>query len=229
MTVSEPSPTSAPSNIAIVIPCYNESATLAPIVRICSKFGTVMVVDDGSSDGSDRVAREAGGLVLQTAGRTGYDGAIEYGLRAAYDRGFDIVITLDADGEHDPELVADFIAAHAAGADLVVGIRPRPQRLAEWLVCGYCNWRYGIKDILCGMKGLTRPALSLYFADGRPNLVHTWPALLWRAQGGAVTQIHVTGTARLDQPRFQSVLKANFRIACMLGTIARLPHLDRTS
>lgn len=220
--VPEPGPKTPDPKTAIVIPCYNERATLAPIVRTCAGFGTVLVVDDGSTDGSDQIAQDAGATILKTTGRTGYDGAIEHGLRSAYDAGFDIVITIDADGEHDPNLVADFIAAHASGADLVVGIRPKPQRLAERLVCGYCNWRFGIKDILCGMKGLTRAALKLYFDDGRPNLVHTWPALLWCAKGGCATQIAVTGTPRLDRPRFQSLIRANIRITAMLGPIIGL-------
>jgi len=210
------------TDVAIVIPCYNESATLAPIVETCAAFGTVLVIDDGSTDGSDVIATQAGGTVLKTTGRTGYDGAIEHGLRSAYDQGFALVITIDADGEHDPALVADFIAAYAAGADLVVGIRPKPQRLAEWIVCGYCNWRFGIKDILCGMKGTSRVVLKAYLENSHPNLVNTWPALLWCAKGGDCSQITVTGTPRVDTPRFQSLIKANLRIAGMLVPIRAL-------
>lgn len=209
--------------IAIVIPCYNESATLGAVIEGCREAGEVMVIDDGSTDTSVAIARDRGATVLSTPGRTGYDGAIEFGLRAAHAAGAQVVVTIDADGEHDPRHVAEFLAAHERGAALVVGIRPRPQRLAERLVCGFCSHRFGIRDILCGMKGMTRQVLDSYFADGRPNLVNTWPALLWRSGGGDVTQIAVGGTPRTDTPRFQSRLRANLRIASMLGPIRQLP------
>jgi glycosyltransferase involved in cell wall biosynthesis len=183
----------------------------------------VLVIDDGSTDSSAQIAIDAGGTVLKTAGRAGYDGAIEYGLQAAYDQGFDFVVTIDADGEHDPKLTAKFVEAYLKGAALVIGIRPKPQRLAEWVVCGYCSYRFGIKDILCGMKGFTRVVLEGYFADPNPNLLNTWAALLWAAnKENSFQQIDVTGVPRQDQPRFQSTLRANIRIASMLGSIRRL-------
>jgi glycosyltransferase involved in cell wall biosynthesis len=209
--------------VAIVIPCYNESATLGSIVSACRRFGTVIVVDDGSSDNSAEIARQHGGTVVRTTGRTGYDGAIEHGLRTAYSDGFQIIITIDADGEHDPKLVKDFIQAHDAGADLVIGIRPKPQRIAEWIVCLFCEYRFGVKDILCGMKGMTRSVLKLYLSEDHTNLVNTWPALLWRSKNGNLTQIDVTGTPRQDAPRFQSLIRANLKIAAMLFTISKLP------
>ena len=214
--------TMSTGSVAIVIPCYNECATLGPIVEQCAVFGTVLVVDDGSTDTSREIAQAAGAEILPTAGRTGYDGAIEHGLRSAYEQGYEIIITIDADGEHDPRLVADFIAAHNEGAPLVLGIRPAPQRLAEWLVCLYCRVRFGVKDVLCGMKGFTRPVLENYFLENHPNLVNTWPALVWCSKGKTFEQVAVTGAPRSDKPRFQSVIRANIRIAGMLFSIRRL-------
>lgn len=220
--VIQPPLGAGPDHIAIVIPCYNESATLGDVVEGCQDFGTVLVIDDGSTDGSPEIALAAGAQVLHTTGRTGYDGAIEHGLQAAYDQGYQVIITIDADGEHNPAYVASFVALHARGIPLVIGVRPAPQRLAEWLVCLYCRYRFGINDILCGMKGYTRPVLEAYFASEKPNLVNTWPTLMWCAQGGTFEQTAVTGVPRADRPRFQSLLRANFRIAMMLGPMAQL-------
>lgn len=214
------------SKIAVVIPCYNEQATLAAVVTGAVPFGDVFVIDDGSTDASVQIAHDAGAQVVPTAGRTGYDGAIEAGLRHAHAQGYDFIITIDADGEHDPKLVRNLADAYRDGAQLVIGIRPAPQRLAEWIVCGYCRHAFGVNDVLCGMKGFARPVLDAYFADAHPNLVNTWPALLWAATHD-VTQINVTGTPRTDQPRYSSRMRANMQIIKLLAPFRALRKRTR--
>ena len=120
------------SRLAAVIPCHNEAATLGPVVSRALAFATVLVVDDRSTDGSAELARSLGAEALPST-RPGYDGALDTGLRSALMRGFDYVVTLDADGEHDPGKLAGFIALFEAGETLVCGVRPTPQRAAEHL------------------------------------------------------------------------------------------------
>lgn len=211
------------SDLAIVIPCYNEAATLRAVVQGCVGFGDVFLIDDGSTDGSGAIAEAAGATVVPTRGRTGYEQVIEAGLREAYARGYQWVVTIDADGEHDPALVGIYkqlLSKESVG--LVAGVRPAPQRLAEWVVCMYCRMRFDIRDVLCGMKGYSREVLRRYFEDGRPNLINTWPLLLWANDGGAFEQVAVTGRRRTDKPRFSSRYRANVAILKMLGPISGL-------
>jgi glycosyltransferase involved in cell wall biosynthesis len=211
------------SPLAIVIPCYNEAATLRDVIKGCAASGDVFVIDDGSTDGSSTIVREEGAVLVETGGRTGYDRVIERGLREAFSLGYRWVVTIDADGEHDPTLVAHYARLfRETDTQLILGIRPAPQRLAEWVVCLYCRGRFGTRDILCGMKGYSRDVLERYFADGRPNLVNTWPALLWAATGASFGEIRVTGKRRLDKPRFSSRYRANVAIMKMLGPISAL-------
>lgn len=210
------------SKVAIVIPCYNEAMTIEAVVRGAVPFGQVFVIEDGSTDGSQELSTAAGATVVPTSGRQRYEGAIEQGLRHAYDLGYDFVVTLDADGEHDPHIVEEFVKQRVSGADLVLGIRAAPQRLAEWIVCFYCRRRFGVSDILCGMKGYSNPVLATYFAQTQSNLTNTWPALLWIAKNGTFEQVDVTGTPRIDTPRFNSLVRANLKIAAMLGPIFKL-------
>ena len=194
--------------LLIVIPCHNEAATLGGVVAGAAGRGQVLVVDDHSTDSSRTLAAAAGATVI-AAETPGYDGALETGLRAAHARGCSHVVTMDADGEHDPAVLADFAAAFAAGAPLVCGVRPSPQRIAEYAVAWDGRRRFGIDDLLCGMKGYSRPVLEMWIASGRPLHVNMTPAVMWRQAGGGMAQVRVTGERRVGPTRFGRALAAN--------------------
>src|SRR5439155_21200467 len=120
-----------------------------------------------STDGSREVAEAAGGEVI-AAEAAGYDGALTTGLKAVRTRGFAFTATIDADGEHDPAILAAVAAAFDAGAPLVCGVRPSPQRAAEHLIATLGRLRFGIADPLCGMKGYAAPVLDAWLASGAP-------------------------------------------------------------
>lgn len=208
----------ARSRLAVVIPCHNEAATLAAVVRGAAAHGDVIVVDDRSTDTSRAIAVAEGGRVIASA-EPGYDGALTTGLNQAFAEGYEAVVTLDADGEHDPTLVAAFGEALAGGAPLVCGVRVRPQRAAEHLVAVVGKAAFGIDDLLCGMKGYARPVLQAHFDSGRPLRLNMAPSVTWRRIGGDLGQIAVTGDVRRDSPRFGRALKAN---ATILKTFAAL-------
>lgn len=201
----------ARSSLAVVIPCHNEATTLGEVVRIAARQADVLVVDDRSTDDSCDVARTNGAKVLQAAA-PGYDGALETGLRAALADGYLHAITLDADGEHDPALVATFRAALERGAPLVCGVRQEPQRFAEHIVGHVGQACFGVRDLLCGMKGYSRPVLQRHFDSGLPLLINMSPTVAWQRAGGRFEQITVTGTPRRDTPRFGRRLQANLAI-----------------
>jgi len=109
---------------ACVIPAFNEEAAIAGVVAGCRAQGLpVYVVDDGSRDATAARAREAGAEVVTHAVNTGKGGAMADGLEQAAAGGCEAVIFLDADGQHDPAELPGFLAAAAAGAELVVGCR----------------------------------------------------------------------------------------------------------
>lgn len=219
-------------SLAVVIPCHNEAATLEAVLRRAAGHGALLVVDDRSSDGSAAIAQACGAQVLASS-RPGYDGALETGLRRAFEDGYRFVVTMDADGEHDPEVLADFDRAFRNGADLVCGYRRRPQRAAEYLVAGVANARFQVRDLLCGMKGYSRPVLERFFASGLPLSINMTPTILWRRLGGAHAQVKVTGTLRTDAPRFGRALRANWAILrefnlAMAATHAVAVRAERT-
>lgn len=111
-------------NIWIVIPVFNEAATVGEVVREARRHGPVLVVDDGSGDASARVAVAAGAEVIGHARRLGKGQALRTGLTAAGRRGASHVVTLDGDGQHAPGDVPTLLAAARQAPDaIIVGSR----------------------------------------------------------------------------------------------------------
>ena len=112
------------SDPLILIPAFNEAATIADIVRRARRHGEVLVIDDGSTDGTGALAVAAGARVLRRERRRGKGEALRHGLREALARGVERVVTLDGDGQHDPDEIPRLLAASAQAPDaLVVGGR----------------------------------------------------------------------------------------------------------
>lgn len=110
---------------AVVIPALDAEPTVPDVVRASREcLEPVVVVDDGSSDRTGAAARSAGATVLRHEVNRGKGAALKTGFAWALERGFDGVISLDADGQHLPADIPRFLAERAAsGADLVVGGR----------------------------------------------------------------------------------------------------------
>jgi glycosyltransferase involved in cell wall biosynthesis len=111
--------------VVAVIPALNAAGFIAGIVKGTKKqLDAVVVVDDGSRDGTGDLAREAGATVLRHDVNRGKGGALKTGFAWALANGFDAVITLDADGQHLSTDIPKFIAARQeTGADLIIGGR----------------------------------------------------------------------------------------------------------
>jgi glycosyltransferase involved in cell wall biosynthesis len=111
--------------VAVVIPARNESASVASVVgRVVALHPDydVVVVDDASEDDTAALARAAGARVLRAPIRLGYGGAVQAGFKFAHARGYDLVVLMDADGQHDPACVEALVEA-SRRFDLVVGSR----------------------------------------------------------------------------------------------------------
>jgi glycosyltransferase involved in cell wall biosynthesis len=111
--------------VLVVLPAFNEAGSVGEVVReVFEKVpgADVLVVDDGSHDETSIRAREAGAVVAQLPFNLGVGGAMRTGFRFAVERGYDVVVQVDADGQHDPVGVPALVA-ELANADLVLGAR----------------------------------------------------------------------------------------------------------
>jgi len=122
--------------ILAIIPAYKEEGRVGATVRGALEYlADVLVVDDGSPDRTAEEARAADAVVLRQEPNQGKGAALLRGFDYALENGYDAVVTLDADGQHDPAAIPAMIAELKAGADIVIGARKKnplvmpPQRI----------------------------------------------------------------------------------------------------
>lgn len=113
------------AEVLVVIPAFNESATVGRVVSDVQDAGyDVLVVDDGSVDDTATIAREAGAAVLSLPFNLGVGGALRLGFKYAVQKDKRAVVQVDADGQHDPNDIDRLVrAADETGAHLVIGSR----------------------------------------------------------------------------------------------------------
>ena len=160
----------------IVIPAYNEEATVAQVVREAVRVAdAVVVVDDGSRDRTSALAAEAGAIVVRHAVNRGLGGALGTGLAAAVKLGADAVVTMDADGQHRAADAARVFARLAEGnVDFVIGSRMLPSEEGAGKmpihrvlfngvgnVLTYLLFGVWVTDSQSGLRGLSRGAAEV--------------------------------------------------------------------
>lgn len=165
--------------VLVVVPALNEERSVGPVVAATRDLGyDVCVVDDGSTDSTGARARQAGATVLTVPLNLGVGGALRCGFRWALANGYDAVVQLDADGQHDPGELASLLAAmRESDADMVIGSRfatgagayeVRPaRRFAMGLLARRAERATGTKviDSTSGFRAIRRPLLDQFAAS----------------------------------------------------------------
>jgi glycosyltransferase involved in cell wall biosynthesis len=132
-----------------IIPAFNEEQRIAPVVSGAMNHLPVLVIDDGSQDKTFRIAEEAGAEVLKQVPNQGKGAALRRGFETALSEGYQAVITLDADGQHDPAEIPRFVERYRETMpDLIIGSRdfsqiPTIRRLANSLGRWSFSWAVG--------------------------------------------------------------------------------------
>jgi glycosyltransferase involved in cell wall biosynthesis len=162
--------------VLVVVPAHNEEQSLPGTlaeVRAKAPGVDLLVVDDGSHDDTARAAADAGVPVLRHAVNLGVGGALQTGFRWAYERGYDIAVQLDADGQHDPAYLAALLKpVQENRCDVSIGSRfvaasgykaPWSRRLGMLLFSGVVRLALGraITDTTSGFRAYNRAVMRV--------------------------------------------------------------------
>jgi len=156
------------TNIVALIPTYNEIQHVGGVVRRTLPHLPVLVIDDGSTDGSGQAAEAAGATVVTHPRNQGKGAALATGIKWALREGREALVMLDADAQHDPDEIPIFLAAYRDDlADLIIGLRdfdqmPPRNRFGNIRGNRILGWALGrpIPDNQCGYRLLNRRAME---------------------------------------------------------------------
>ena len=202
----------AESEVTFLFPAFNEAESISAVLARLRGMH-LLVVDDGSTDETAKVARAAGARVLSLGRNHGYDGALMSGLLWCKQEKLNLVVTSDADGQHRPEDLLTFASALQEGQALVTGNRDSFARFGERLMSIYGKLRFGIHDPLCGLKGYDLSNVTFEEIKAIEGSVGSGLAFEMARRGTSLSQYKILVAPRLHGPsRFGSGLRANRRI-----------------
>ncbi len=163
----------------VVLPAFNEAHTIGSVIReirTSAPFADIVVINDGSTDGTAGIASAGGAMVVNLPFNLGYGAALQTGFRFGVRGEYDLIIMMDADGQHNPASVGSLIEAmRERGADVVIGsrflrgsyrmsvARKIGSRIFSHIARAYTGIR--ITDPTSGFQLLNRKAFA-YLAEG---------------------------------------------------------------
>jgi glycosyltransferase involved in cell wall biosynthesis len=200
------------NNIVGVIPAFNESRSIGDVIRNASKYLDIIVVDDGSIDNTEQVAKLNGAIIIKHKFNEGYEKALSSGLEHALLLGYTHAITLDADGQHNPELINLFIEKLNEGNNLVIGVRDRFQRFGEKVFSFVGKKIWKISDPLCGMKAYNLQLLNHYGPFDSINGIGAEFCIKISNAGIKFTEVNIVTKPRIDNSRYGSGIMVNLKI-----------------
>jgi hypothetical protein len=198
---------------AIVIPAFNEAESIVSVVTAIGAYGTPIVVDDASTDETGARAAAAGALVVRHETNRGYDQALASGFAKAQEIGVDAIVSIDADGQLDSTAIPPALDKLKGRAQVVLGIRSTgAARFSEMLFNCYTRFRFGVPDILCGLKVFRTEAYARHRNCASAASVHTALALALLREGAPFAVVPVPVHPRRGHSRYGGVWRGNIRI-----------------
>ena len=188
--------------IIVGMPAYNEEKYVGSVVLQARQFADeVVVVDDGSSDRTAQVARLAGATVVQHKKNSGYGATVQTVLAEAKKRNPEVLVLLDADGQHNPEEITSLVNAISAGFDVAIGSRkaksediPAYRRFGQNVISFFTRVlsRSTLSDTESGFRAFSSKAISVLEPKERGMAISAETISEATAKGLKITEVPIS-------------------------------------
>lgn len=210
------------TKILVIVPAHNEEDniihTLGEIKEKAS-YVDILVVNDGSTDKTSEIARSDGASVVDLPSNVGIGAAVQVGFKIACEKGYDIAIQIDADGQHNPSYIPLLCEPILRGdADVVIGSRYKKKnsyktsmvRLAgikffSWLASTITGQK--ITDTTSGLRALDKDAIALFAGEYPTEFPDAGAIILLSYRGFRISEIPIEMRQRLRGDSFFNIRK----------------------
>jgi len=234
-----PATTKKPLDLLAIVPAYNEEGMVGRVVREIERHAPdfdVVVVDDGSLDGTAMAAEEAGATVLRQPFNLGIGGAMQAGYKYALHHDYDVAVQVDGDGQHKAEYLPAMLEALSTGdeADLVYGsrflgdpgykvpfMRKLGNRIFGFVLSRICG--QPITDPTSGFRMVNRNGIELFARDYPHDYPEVEAILMLHAHRLKIHEVHVRMNARgFGESSIDYMSAAYYMIKVMLAIFVGL-------
>jgi glycosyltransferase involved in cell wall biosynthesis len=234
-------------DVLVIIPAYNEEDSLGRVIRQVREAlptADIVVVNDGSTDATPQIAEGYGATVLNLPYNLGIGSAMQTGFMFARDRGHNVAVQVDGDGQHDPSEITELLKElEEAKADVVIGSRyiedrgyitPWLRRLGIVILASLISTLVGqkITDPTSGFRALNRRAIDLCSIDYPFDYPEPESVVMFKRAGLHVREIPVTMNPRYGGQSSITPLRSGYYmikviLAIIIGLLRRRPHVVR--
>ena len=200
------------SELLIIIPAFNEQASIAGVIESAQVYGDVLVVDDCSTDKTLKISCTHDINVVSLKENQGYNDTLYIGLVWGYEKKYKYLITMDADGQHDSKNIIKILNLLKGGNIVVLSVRNKMARTSEKLYSIYTSFLYGINDPLSGLKGYNKEIFEKGLQLNSFDSAGTQIAIIAARKRLQFSQVPYEVKERFDYSRFGNIFMGNLKI-----------------
>ncbi len=199
------------SEIAIIIPAYNEASTIENIIDIVIKHGTIILINDGSTDDTLKIAKKHDIIIINNEKNFGYDKSLNIGFNYSKNK-FKYLVTFDADGQHSSEDLLKIISKLNENFDLIYGTRNKVNRMGEKIFLYLSKKIFGINDPLTGLKALNLEKFKSKSEFSKFKSLGSEIIFFAKMNNYRTTDITINISSRKGVSRIGGIFKSNFLV-----------------